>query len=107
MEEDGAEHLIVEHAILRVKLAEAAKFEAAMKQAQPLIAASPGFLGLEVRPAAESPGVYLLLVKWDTIAAHREGFRRSDRYQKWKALLHHFYDPMPIVTYFDEPLSEK
>ena len=99
--------MILEHAILRVKPADCARFEAVMKQALPLIAASPGYQGIEVRPAAETPGTYLLLVKWDNIAAHREGFRRSDRYQKWKALLHHFYDPMPIVTYFEPPLIEK
>jgi len=72
-----------------------------MKQARELIAASPGFQGIEVRPASEIAGTYLLLVKWDTIAAHRDGFRRSDRYVKWKALLHHFYDPMPSVIYFE------
>ena len=105
MEKDGAEHLILEHAILRVKQGENAKFEKAMKQAMPLIAASPGFMGIEVRPASEVECTYLLLVKWETIASHREGFRRSDRYQKWKALLHHFYERMPIVTYFGEPIG--
>lgn len=97
--------MILEQAILKVKPGQAAKFEAAMKQAVPLISVSSGFLGLEVRPAVEAPGTYLLLVKWETVAAHREGFRHSDRYQKWKALLHHFYEPMPIVTYFGAPLT--
>ena len=99
--------MILEHAILKVKPGQADKFEAALKQALPLIAASAGFHGVEVRPAAEAPGTYLLLVTWDSIAAHREGFRHSERYQKWKALLHHFYDPMPIVTYFQAPLPDK
>jgi heme-degrading monooxygenase HmoA len=107
LEKDRPKHLILEQAILKVKPGQQAKFEAAMREAMPLIAASPGFQGIEVRPAAESPGTYLLLVKWETIAAHREGFRRSERYQKWKALLHHFYDPMPLVTYFGEALPGK
>ncbi|MBD4078880.1 antibiotic biosynthesis monooxygenase, partial [Xanthomonas citri pv. citri] len=66
----------------------------------PLIAASPGFLGIEVRRPADRPGPYLLLVRWDDIASHRDGFRRSERYQEWRALLHGFYDPMPEVAYF-------
>jgi heme-degrading monooxygenase HmoA len=91
--------MIVEHALLSVRDDQAAAFETAMRQAIPLIAASPGFLGIEVRPADEG-NLYLLLVTWDDIASHRDGFRQSDRYPQWRALLHHFYDPMPDVRYF-------
>ena len=94
--------MIIEHALLQVRPGEEAAFKAAMAQAKPLIAVSPGFQGIEVRPAAEKPGLYLLLVRWDSIADHRDGFRNSDRYQQWRALLHPFYDPMPSVDYFGE-----
>lgn len=96
--------MIIEHALLQVRPGEEAAFEAAMAQAKPLIAASPGFQDIEVRPAIEKPGLYLLLVRWDSIAVHRDGFRTSDRYQQWRALLHPFYDPMPSVDYFEDPL---
>jgi hypothetical protein len=33
------------------------------------------------------------------------GFRTSPQYQEWKALLHHFYDPFPIVEHFGIPLT--
>ena len=97
--------MILEHALLHIKPGQSAAFEAAMKQAKPLIAASPGFITIEVCPAAEVPDTYLLMVKWESIAAHRDGFRKSDRYAKWKALLHKFYEPMPTITYFTEDLS--
>ena len=96
--------MIIEHALLQVRTGEEAAFEAAMAKARPLIAASPGFQGIEMRPAAEKPGLYLLLVRWDSIAHHRDGFRKSDRYEQWRALLHRFYDPMPNVDYFEDPL---
>lgn len=96
--------MIVEHALLKVRHGEAAAFEAAMAEAKPLIAASPGFLDIEVRPAPEMAGTYLLLVRWQSIADHRDGFRKSDRYQAWRDLLHRFYDPMPEVTYFGDPV---
>jgi heme-degrading monooxygenase HmoA len=92
--------MIVEHALLSVRDGESAGFEAAMKRALPLIAASPGFQGIEVRPAVEQPGSYLLLVRWDDVASHRDGFRTSRRYAEWRALLHGYYDPMPTVTYY-------
>lgn len=75
--------MIVEHAVLQVRNGEAAAFEAAMRAAKPLIAASPGFRSIAVRPTAEgTDNLYLLLVEWDDIASHKEGFRKSDRYQQ-------------------------
>jgi heme-degrading monooxygenase HmoA len=94
--------MILEAAHLTVRDGQAAAFEAAMKEARPLIAATPGFLGLEVRPCLERPGSYLLLVQWRTLEDHTEGFRTSDRYETWRALLHHFYDPFPSVEHFAE-----
>ncbi|MCX5581071.1 antibiotic biosynthesis monooxygenase family protein [Kaistia terrae] len=96
--------MILEHALLIVKPGQFVAFETAMAQAAPLIAASPGFRGLEVRPSIEKPGTYLLLVRWEQLTDHDPDFRASDRYQRWKALLHDFYEPFPIVTHFSEPL---
>ena len=99
--------MILEHALLHIKPGQSAAFEAAMNEARPLIAASPGFVGVEVRTAAETADTYLLLVRWENIAAHRDGFRKSERYAQWKALLHHFYEPMPEVAYFGEAMELK
>jgi heme-degrading monooxygenase HmoA len=96
--------MVVEHALLRVHPGSEAAFEAAMREARPLISASAGFVSIAVRPAVETAGVYLLLVEWESIADHRDGFRQSDRYQSWRGLLHHFYDPMPGIDYFGDPL---
>ncbi|MEE9434893.1 MAG: antibiotic biosynthesis monooxygenase [Sphingorhabdus sp.] len=97
--------MILEHALLRVRPGEAAQFEAAMAKAIPLISASPGFQGIEIRPASQEQNLYLLIVNWDDIASHEQGFRKSDRYQQWRDLLHGFYDPMPEVSYFEEPIA--
>ncbi len=96
--------MIIEHALLHIRNGEAAAFEAALGQAKPLISASPGFIDLEVRAACEQPDLYLLLVKWEDIASHRDGFRKSDRYQTWREMLHKFYEPMPNIQYFGDPV---
>ena len=96
--------MILEHALLNVRPGQEPAFEAAMDEARHIIATMPGFTSLEVRPAAEQVGLYLLLVQWETIAHHRDGFRKSDAYQSWRGLLHHFYEPMPNVAYFGESL---
>ena len=48
----------------------------------------------------EVKGKYLLLVRWETLEDHTVGFRGSSKYQEWKKLLHHFYDPFPTVEHF-------
>ena len=37
---------------------------------------------------------------WNTLEDHTIGFRESDEYQRWKALLHQFYDPFPTVEHY-------
>ena len=95
---------VIEHALLPVRAGSEAAFEAAGAEAKPLIEASPDFISLKIfRPAATGQA-YLLLVEWRSVADHRDGFRQSDRYGRWRALLHRFYDPIPEVSYFGEPL---
>lgn len=96
--------MILEHAILDVSPDRAADYEHALAAALPLIAATPGFIDLEVRPCLERPGRYLLLVRWETIEAHEKGFRQSERYQRWRALLHGFYEPFPTVQHYGEAI---
>ncbi len=96
--------MILEAAILNVKPGRGADFEAAMTEARPLIAASEGFEGIEVRPCLEDSNRYLLLVRWARLEDHTEGFRGSDRYRQWKAALHDFYEPFPTVEHYGPPI---
>ena len=97
--------MILEVAILNVRAGQEAAFEAAMRLARPLIEASPGFGKLELRRSIEAPNRYVLLVDWRTIEDHTIGFRQSSRYQEWRKLLHHFYDPFPTVQHYEEPIE--
>jgi heme-degrading monooxygenase HmoA len=92
--------MILEVAPLSVRAGMEADFEAAFREAQAIIAAMPGYLAHELRRCLERPGEYLLLVRWQTLEAHEIGFRGSPQYQEWKRLLHHFYDPFPIVSHY-------
>src|SRR4026207_2253365 len=92
--------MILESAILDVKPGQARQFEAAFRQAERIIAASPGYPSPGLRRCLEKPNRYLLLVRWRTLEDHTEGFRKSGPYQEWKRLLHHFYDPFPPVEHY-------
>lgn len=92
--------MILEHAILPVRTGSESDFEEAFRVARPLISRQPGFRSLSISRSIESPNVYLLLVEWDSMEAHTDGFRGSADYEQWKGLLHHFYDPFPVVEHF-------
>jgi len=96
--------------VLDVRAGESGRFEQAFRQAEPLIAASAGYQRHELRRCVEKADRFLLLVWWASLEDHTQGFRGSAAYQEWKALLHHFYDPFPVVEHYaplgtDEPVS--
>jgi heme-degrading monooxygenase HmoA len=93
--------MIIEHALLPVISGREEEFERMLKVATPLISSMPGFQGLRVSRSIETPTTYLLLVEWETLEHHTEGFRQSPQYEQWRALLHEFYDPFPLVEHFE------
>jgi heme-degrading monooxygenase HmoA len=94
--------MILEVAILDVKPALAIEFEAAFKTATSIIASMPGYISHELQRCVETTNRYILLVNWETLEHHTVGFRRSPKYQEWRSLLHHFYDPFPIVEHYEK-----
>lgn len=95
---NGEHNVILEHALLPVKPGAETAFEAAIEEAKAIISSMPGYAGLEVSRGIEHSSTYLL-------EDHTEGFRGSPEYQQWKALLHHFYDPFPVVEHFETILT--
>ncbi len=97
--------MIVEHAVLSIKPGQEEAFIAAMNEALPLISATEGFVSIKVSRGVESPSLFILDVEWKSVEAHIEGFRGSDRFEEWRRLTHHFYDPAPVVEHF-APIAE-
>lgn len=91
---------VLEVAPLHIRPGQTAAFETAFAQAQGIISGMPGYQRHELQRCLEDDHKYLLLVWWDSLTDHTEGFRGSAEYQQWRALLHHFYDPFPVVEHF-------
>ena len=97
--------MILEHALLTVRPGHQPAFEEAFAQARAIIAVMPGFGGLTLSRCLERDDGYLLLVQWERLEDHTEGFRGSPQYQQWRDLLHSFYDPFPVVEHFTTVLT--
>ena len=99
--------MVLEVAILNVLRGRGPEFEATFLEAQRIIAAVPGYQRHELRRCVETPDRYLLLVWWDSVASHTQGFRQSPSYERWRQLLHHFYEPFPVVEHYIEAEQER
>ncbi|CAM4334565.1 antibiotic biosynthesis monooxygenase [Bacillus manliponensis] len=93
--------MILEAVMLQVKEGLEQEYENAFKEASPIISSMKGYINHELQKCIEVRGKYLLLVKWETLEDHTIGFRKSPEYEKWKELLHHFYEPFPVVEHFE------
>lgn len=92
--------MITEIALLNIKKNESYLFEQAFSKAQTIISLMKGYIEHELQKCVEEDNKYILIVRWETIEDHTEGFRKHERYKEWKELLHHFYEPFPIVEHY-------
>lgn len=98
---DGGKAVILEVAVLNVQPTKQREFERAFVEAQTIISSMRGYVSHQLQKCIEREDQYILLVNWERLEDHTTGFRTSSRYQEWKALLHHFYDPFPRVEHYE------
>jgi len=92
--------MILEVAVLDVKKGMEADFEVSFNEAQHIISSRKGYVSHQLQKCIEKNNRYILLVNWEKLEDHTQGFRGSKEYEKWKKLLHHFYEPFPEVEHY-------
>ncbi|MBS1598536.1 MAG: antibiotic biosynthesis monooxygenase [Bacteroidetes bacterium] len=92
--------MITEIALLKIRGNESKAFEKSFEIAQKIIAGMNGYINHELQKCLEEEDKYMLIVRWEKLEDHTEGFRKSEEYQQWKKLLHHYYDPFPTVEHY-------
>lgn len=92
--------MILEVAILNVIAGSEDSFEKDFKIAEQYISTIKGYIKHSLKKCLEEENKYILLVEWETLEAHTIGFRTSEQYLEWKKLLHHYYNPFPVVEHY-------
>ena len=91
--------MVLEVALIDVTPGAEPAFTAAFHTAKELVTQTPGCRGARMTQGVETPTRFVLLVEWDSVAAHQV-FRDSDRFGAWRALVGpHFAHP-PVVEHF-------
>ena len=78
------------------------EFAAAVQEGVRYVSDTPGFRNARLTRGVESPSRFVLLIEWDSLEAHTVGFRESENYTRWRALITPFFDGAPRVEHFNE-----
>jgi heme-degrading monooxygenase HmoA len=94
--------MILELADIRISPGQNAAFEEAIvRGVETVIRHAAGFQGYTVNRGIESTDRYLLQIFWNTREDHTVGFRQSDAFQQWRAIVGPFFATPPVVEHFD------
>lgn len=94
--------MILELADIRIHAGKNAEFDEAIARGlREVIAHAKGFQGFKVNKGIESPERYILQIFWDTLEDHTVGFRQSDAFAQWRAIVGPFFASPPVVEHFE------
>jgi len=93
--------MILELADIRIQPGRQAEFEAAIvRGVDTVIAHAKGFIGYEIRKGVEFAERYLLMIHWATLEDHTVGFRQSEAFAQWRAIVGPYFAEPPRVEHF-------
>jgi heme-degrading monooxygenase HmoA len=94
--------MVLEVAIIDVTPGQEDGFAAAYAKGHAVLASTPGCRSVRMTRGIESPSRFVLLVEWDSVTAHEENFRRTDRFTTWRGLIGPYFDRPPRVEHFTD-----
>jgi heme-degrading monooxygenase HmoA len=92
--------MVLEVAEINVRAGAEAEFIAAYQQAHDILASTPGCQSVRMTQGIETSNRFVLLVQWDSVAAHEENFRQTDRFTSWRGLIGPYFATPPNVEHF-------
>ena len=78
-----------------------AEFETDYAAAAKILAASPFCLNYKLARSLKETNRYLLLIEWESAAAHLEGFRRSAEFAEFFRLVKPYYNMLEEMEHYE------
>lgn len=75
-------------------------FETAYRQADEILFHSPHCLGYDFMRCEEEPGLYMLVIVWDSAQGHDEGFRKLLEFERFEALVSPFSEHLLEMRHY-------
>jgi heme-degrading monooxygenase HmoA len=64
-----------------------------------VLARTPGCRSVRMTHSVETPTRFVLLVEWDSVDAHEQNFRATERFTRWRAAIGPFFAQPPHVEH--------
>lgn len=94
--------MVLEVALIDVAPGQEEQFAAAYAEGHRVLAGTPGCRSVRMTRGIESPSRFVLLVEWDSVEAHETGFRATERFDRWRALIGPYFAAPPVVEHFTD-----
>ena len=94
--------MVLEVALIDVQAGQEDAFAAAYAEGASGLAETPGCRTVRMTRGIESPNRFVLLVEWDSVAAHEENFRATERFTTWRSLIGPYFAGPPVVEHFTD-----
>lgn len=75
------------------------QFIAAYRSVREVVASTPGCRSVRMTRGVESPSRFVLLVEWDSVEAHEQNFRGTERFTQWRGAIGQFFAAPPRVEH--------
>ena len=92
--------MVLEVALFDILPGRGDEFAVAYAQARDVLAGTPGCLSVRMTRGIETPERFVLLVDWESVDAHLDNFRATERFTTWRGLLGKYFDGPPRVEHF-------
>jgi heme-degrading monooxygenase HmoA len=94
--------MVLEVAIINIVAGREDDFVAAYGKAREVLVTTPGCRSARMTRGVETPTQFVLMVEWDSVDAHLENFRATDRFTQWRGLIGPYFDGAPRVEHFTD-----
>jgi len=94
--------MVLEVADFRVPPGSERDFETAFRGVREVLTSTPGCRSARMTHGIESPTRFVLLVEWDSVEAHEQNFRASERFGAWRGAIGGFFAEPPVVEHFTD-----
>lgn len=92
--------MVLEVALIDVLPGSEDDFAAAYAKARELLVGTDGCLTVRMTRGVETPNRFVLLVEWESVDAHLDNFRATEKFTAWRGLIGPYFDGAPRVEHF-------
>ena len=93
--------MVLEIAFVEVAPDKHSDFENEVKRAvSEVLLKAPGFQDFEMHKGIEQANTYTFHIHWETLEHHTIGFRESELFKQWRAIIGKYFAKPPIVEHW-------